>query len=154
MNEEQNEEIKKRPCIYLGDETRAFLKPLVEPGYSLSGEINRIITSYQRMISEATAAVKSRFTEGEISAYVDANNGCWMLDESTTQMAWANVADSPDFRDKWGLELSNMELAMKIRSAPISEQYALAEICRRFWGGGKYETATIMDVVNELITPS
>lgn len=152
MNEEEeNNEIKKRPCIYLGDETREFLQPLVEPGYSLSGEINRIVTSYKRMIQAAATRVNARFSEGEISAYVDANNGCWMLDETTTQMAWANVADSADFRDKWGLELSNLELAMKIRESPIDEQYALAEICRRFWGGGKYQTASIMDVVNELI---
>lgn len=155
MNEdeedEENEEIKKRPCIYLSDQSRKFLQPLVEPGYSLSGEINRIIGSYERMISAAAKRVKERFSEGEISAYCDANNGCWLLDVDATQGAWANVADSADFSEKWDLPGDNMELAMKIRGAPLEEQYALAEINRRFWGGGKYQTATIMDVVEELI---
>lgn len=116
--------------IYLTDDTLAAMGlPATEEdraGWSLSGRLNMIVERYARIIATAMP----EFSEAEWSAILDANNGTIFADWSLT-MIWANVADSPELPEKWGINLR--KLVDKLQGLSFVQAAAVVEAIERFW---------------------
>ena len=120
-----------KASVYLGEPLRTALSATgdddPETG-NRSGRINNIAERYIAVIADAMP----EFTKGEWCAIFDANNGGMGLGQlRDLQLGWANVADSPEMDDKWGV--NHLNLARRMRDLPITGKIAIGEATERFW---------------------
>lgn len=109
--------------VYLTDDTLTTLGQVDaedRAGWSLSGRLNAIVERYNQIISESMP----EFSKWEWSALLDANSGSLIL-------LWANVADSPELPEKWGINLQN--LVVKLQGLSRAQAAAVTEAIYRFW---------------------
>lgn len=127
--------MSKRLTLYIADESQAVIGP-ENPATSRAGRINSIIQRYGAIIRDAMP----EFSQGEWCAIVDANNGS-ILDDmpQTVAYTWANVHDSPELGDKWGIDQA--ALVDKLRSLTYAQKCAVAEVIAGFWNSEKLNQA-------------
>jgi hypothetical protein len=61
---------------------------------------------------------------------------------------WANIADSPELDEKWGVD--RMALAEKVRDLSFAEQCSVAEVVRAFWSNDWSQAKDYADVFQTL----
>jgi hypothetical protein len=101
--------------------------------WSLSGRIADIVSRYDWVVTQAIPTL----TRGEWMVFAHANSNAASLDwldggNLYWGLAWANVADSPELGEKWGVDLRT--LIDRLRSMTLAEQLAMFEVLERFWG--------------------
>jgi hypothetical protein len=119
----------KKTSVYLIQRTL----DLAGEGESLSGRLNQIVGLYDELI----AAAMPKFSDKEWCAIFDANNGGFLplYEEQSADSIytgiWANIADSPSFKEKWGVD--NRKLVDKLRELARAERIAVIEAIQTFW---------------------
>jgi hypothetical protein len=130
-NPPEDDDVEK---INLSVGARETLKHTVDQNdpWSLETEISRIIESYANIFANTPV----RFTIGEWSAILDANNGT-LMDAQTAFGIAANVFDSSDFSEKWGV--NNDELGAKMMKMSYAALFRVAEMVHRYWTYPTYQ---------------
>jgi hypothetical protein len=99
-----------------------------------SEQINGDLARYYRLLAEIRPTLRERFSPEEISLILDSCNG-WMMDFSSPQFIWANVADSirlNQLDQKWGVSKPD-DLVQRLRGLSLLESIALADAITRWW---------------------
>ncbi len=127
-----------KASIYLGEPLRAALDVLGDETpqtANRSGRINNIAERYLEIVADAMPA----FTLEEWCAIMGTNNGLQITGDWLSALhAWANVVDSPEVEEKWGVDPD--DLARRMRSLPLASRVAIAEAIERFWGHHRLPT--------------
>jgi hypothetical protein len=134
----------KRMSIYAGAPIDAVMGALGE-GYdeNFSGRINTVCERYMAMVEDELSRIE--LSHPEWCAIMDANNGVipWTGDFMlSATLMWANVEDSPELDEKWGID--RRELVHKMRSLSKCAQIAMREACDRFWSLHELPTHTAL----------
>lgn len=120
-----------KASVYLGEPLRAALAATGDDNPDTgnrSGRMNNLAERY----NEIVAAHMPQFTKGEWCAIFDANNGGMGLGEiRDILLGWANVADSPEMDEKWGV--NHLDLARRLRDLSMAARIAVGEATERFW---------------------
>jgi hypothetical protein len=115
-------EDNNRRSVYLSEEALKLLK-----GFdSLSGRLNNVLERYDASWRESLPEL----SKNEWCAICDANNGT-IFDQPSIMIVWANVADSPDLEEKWGIKLA--PLVKKLRALAKPQAVAVIEAIETFW---------------------
>lgn len=121
-----------KASIYLGEPLQKALAVLGDETpqtANRSGRLNNIAERYLAIMIDAMP----EFTKAEWSAIMDVNNGLQITGDWLSAVhAWANVADSPEVDEKWGVD--HEDLARRMRTLPLASRVAIAEAIERFWG--------------------
>lgn len=129
--------MSSRKTIYLTDDSER----IIGSPDSLSGRINSIIGRYEKVTTDSMPP----FTVQEWCAICDANNGTIVDDQpQSVSYMWANIADSPELDEKWGVD--RMALAEKVRDLSFAEQCSIAEVVRAFWSNDWSQAKDYADV--------
>jgi hypothetical protein len=100
------------------------------PKSSFSTRVSEIVDRYHYIIRSALP----EFADSEWMAIFDANNGGPFPGTDPkliAQTMGANVADSPELDEKWGVD--RKRIAEKIMALTVPQGMALAEAARYFW---------------------
>ena len=121
--------MSRKKSIYLPEEAEATLGPRDE--MSLSGRIAGILLRYDSAWRTHCPAL----SEAEWSAICDALNGTHLaIDGAAPDMSrflWAEMSDSPEMGEKWGIDVK--ALALRMQAWSRIEQIACFEVAARFW---------------------
>jgi hypothetical protein len=104
-----------------------------------ASRISHICGRYMELI----AAVMPEFTVNEWCAICDANNGVALFDSVSLAGCVANVADSPELKDKWDIDIR--ALARRMDALPAASKIAIGEVVERFWGAPHLNQGLTMD---------
>jgi len=132
--------------IYAGPPIRALLD-----GYddNRSGRLNAVAERYAAII----AAHTPELSEAEWCAVCDALNGCFMgAGEALlgVRYAWANIADCEGLGQKWCVDQD--ALAQRLRSMPLADAVAVAEVVQRFWRHTDLPTREALDLAGARVS--
>jgi len=114
-------------AIYAGEPMAAALAGHED---QRSGRINQICADYRAILRDHMPTM----TRAEWCAIMDATNGLAIPTEdadATRRFLWAEVSDSPELAQKWGIDAA--ALAMRLRSMSTVELVAVCEAGRTFW---------------------
>jgi hypothetical protein len=135
----------KRISVYVGPPLAAVLDGFE----NRSGRLNSIAERYSAMVKDELRRME--FSRNEWCAIMDANNGAHMEiggDSASYVMSWANIADSPETDEKWGVD--HQVLAGRVRALGVAARIAVFEAIVRFWTYAQHPTdeALMMAGVN------
>lgn len=116
-----------RFSIYAGEPVQRLLE--MAGADNRSGRINAIAERYLMIVADELGGIS--LSKAEWCAVMDANNGTIMDDGIGWQSCWANVMDTPELDEKWGVK--HLELGHKLHALSLAGRAAVAEVCQRFW---------------------
>lgn len=118
----------KKTSVYLIQSTL----DVAGEGESLSGRLNQIVARYDELMK----LLMPKFSGAEWSAIFEANSGYMALTDDMSLNgaftgAWANVADSRKFDEKWDVDV--IDLSTKMRGLEPPQKIAVLEAIQTFW---------------------
>ena len=106
------------------------LSRVIGPTEALTERVTAIAVRYEQFVTENMPTLSRE----EWCAIMDANNGGsdWIAESQLmTCGIWANVDDSPELDEKWGIDRAG--LVSRMRQMSTSELLAVDEAISRFW---------------------
>jgi hypothetical protein len=129
----------ERATIYLGKPITDVLRCLGEDyNENKSGRTSTVCERYLMIVSDEIRRMD--FSRAEWMAILDANKGMTLsygIPEGGA-MLWANVQESPEPDEKWGID--RRALVKKMRALSTAGKLTLREVCDRFWSRSDLDT--------------
>lgn len=139
---EKTPEKATRKTLHFTQATLDRLAPYVLEGEGMSQAAQWRIQRMDEIIRDAMP----RFSEGEWSAILDANNGAWLMD---TPAHWLteNVRDSDGLDEKWNIDTHR--LVEKLQALPYAAHCAIEDVIWRFWHSPRLNDADTATLIRE-----
>ena len=116
--------------IYVSPPINEAIRRLGKQGTNVSGRLATVCERYLEIVADELARIK--MTKAEWCAIMDANNGVQIMTGNPfAHLIWANVFDSPELEEKWGVDV--VALANKLQALPKSTLLAIREAIDIFW---------------------
>lgn len=126
-----------------------LLEPILIRATEASGlgvTAKRDLGRYYALIGEAKRTLS--LSRNELCATMDACNGLHLVDDIRWRYLWADVADTPDLGDKWGIDRD--ALVAKLRAMTPLQLIALADAIEIFWAHTQSDTDDALRIAGVL----
>lgn len=97
-------------------------------GENRSGRLNAVCDRYDTIILDELT--RMMFSRDEWCAICDVLNGTWLHDHGW-QSCWAEVLDSPEMDEKWGID--HKGLGERLHEVSLAGRAAVIDVVERFW---------------------
>lgn len=133
----------ERITIYAGPPIRRALEAA---GENRSLRINAICDRYDTIVVHELADMGKTFTREEWCAICDVLNGTWLLDNNW-QSCWAEMLDSPEMDEKWGID--HKALGERMHKLSLAGRAAVVDVVERFWSSPNLNQVTHDELLRE-----
>jgi hypothetical protein len=131
----------ERITIYAGDPIRRVLQV---DGENRSGRLNAVCERFDVIIHDELS--RMTLARDEWCAICDVLNGTWLLDNNW-QSCWAEMLDSPEMDDKWGID--HKALGWRLKEMSLAGRAAVVDVVERFWSSPNLNQVTNDELLRE-----